>query len=250
MTYEELVGEALRTPFEGWDFGVLRGRYAQGTPSWDYRALVRERLGTTGPLLDLGTGGGEFLASLAPLPAPTAATEGWPPNVAVARRRLAPLGVTVHDVTAAPERLPFPDASFGLVLSRHEAYDPAEVHRVLRPGGVFVTQQVGGRDIEQLNAALDGPPHPFRSWDLASAVTGLAQAGLTVLDRREELVPATLHDIGAVVLLLRITPWQIPGYDPGTYAPRLRDLHDRLATGTPLHVTGHRFLITAHRPTA
>ncbi|BCJ74392.1 methyltransferase [Catellatospora sp. IY07-71] len=247
MTYEELVGEASRTPFEGWDFGVFHGRYVQGAPSWDYRALVQERLRTTGALLDLGTGGGEFLASLAPLPPVTAATEGFPPNVAVARRRLAPLGVIVHDTTGAPDRLPFPDESFDLVLSRHEAYDPAEVHRVLRPGGVFVTQQVGGRDLEQLNAALGGPPHPFRSWDLASAVTGLEQAGLTVLDRHEQLVPATLHDIGAVVLLLRITPWQIPGYDLDTYTPRLRDLHHRLAAGNPLHVTGHRFLTTARR---
>ncbi|MEV4416405.1 class I SAM-dependent methyltransferase [Catellatospora sp. NPDC049609] len=247
MTYAQLVGDALHTPFEGWDFGVFRGRYTQGSPSWDYRELVRERLRAAGSLLDLGTGGGELLASLAPLPPVTAATEAYPPNVGVARRRLAPLGVTVHDTSGDPARLPLPDASFDLVLSRHEAYVPAEVHRVLRPGGTFVTQQVGGRDLEQLNAALGGPPHAYRDWDLDTAVRGVEQAGLIVLDAHEELVPAALHDIGAVVLLLRITPWQIPGFDVDGYGPRLRDLHTRLSAGTPLPVTCHRFLVTARR---
>jgi len=33
----------------------------------------------------MGTGGGEFLASLAPLPMHTSATEAYPPNVEIAR---------------------------------------------------------------------------------------------------------------------------------------------------------------------
>jgi hypothetical protein len=68
-------------------------------------------------LLDIDTGGGEVLASLQPLPATTVATEGWEPNLPVARDRLAPFGVDVrrHDGT---DPLPARDGEFDLVLNR------------------------------------------------------------------------------------------------------------------------------------
>ena len=45
--------------------------------------------------LDIETGGGEVLATVARPPALLVATEGWRPNVEVARARLRPLGVQV-----------------------------------------------------------------------------------------------------------------------------------------------------------
>jgi hypothetical protein len=49
------------------------------------------------------------------------------------------------------------------------------------------------------------------------------------------------------VLLLRITPWQIPGFDLETYGPRLRALHERLSAGRPLGVSSHRFLLVGRK---
>jgi len=65
------------------------------------------------------------------------------------------------------------------------------------------------------------------------------------LDGHEELLPGTFHDIGAVVLYLRITPWQIPGFDLARYDEALRALHTKVESGTPLKVNGHRFLVIA-----
>jgi SAM-dependent methyltransferase len=141
VTYEQVVADALATPFEGWDWSAFRGRFDEDRPSWDYRAVVREHADRVGSMLDLGTGGGELLAALAPLPTRTVATEGYAPNVAVARRRLEPLGVEVVDTTALgdeQEPLPFPSGSVELVINRHESYAPREVHRILAPGGWFV----------------------------------------------------------------------------------------------------------------
>ena len=42
--------------------------------------------------------------------------------------------------------MPFADGRFEVVLNRHEAYDAAEVRRVLSHGDRFLTQQVDGRD--------------------------------------------------------------------------------------------------------
>jgi len=67
-----------------------------GQPSWSYDELARAALADATRVLDLDTGGGEHLASLTPLPKATIATEGYQPNLPVARERLAPLGVDVR----------------------------------------------------------------------------------------------------------------------------------------------------------
>ncbi|NUR30139.1 MAG: class I SAM-dependent methyltransferase [Catenulispora sp.] len=247
MNYDALISEALSTPFVGWDFGVFDGRYSEnGSLSWSYPTLVRERLAGAGSLLDLGTGGGELLSTLGPLPSRTAATEGYPPNVPVARRRLEPLGVEVVEV-GDDDRLPFPDASFDVIADRHESYDPAEVRRVLTPGGIFITQQVGGRDLEEINEALGAPPHVYRDWDLAAATAELT--GFEVLWSAEERSTAKFRDVGALVLFLRVTPWHVPDFDVERYDAPLRRLHERMAGGEPLIASGHRFALVA-RPTA
>ncbi len=242
-----MVRQAEQTPFEGWDFfSVFRGRLTTAEPSWNLREVLRPHMETASSMLDLGTGGGEFLSSLAPLPPETAATEAYEPNVPVARRRLAPLGVRVFDTTSSgDEHLPFAEDSFDLVVSRHESYAPCEIRRILSPGGTFVTQQVGGRDLEELNKALKAPPHAYHDWGLEAATDELLRAGFEILDGREELLPGVFYDVGAVALFLRITPWQIPGFSLVVYDEALRVLHAAMDSGIPLRVSAHRFLITA-----
>lgn len=50
---------------------------------WDYENIVRSHLEETAALLDMDTGGGEFLLSLGHPPDKTSATEGYPPNAAL-----------------------------------------------------------------------------------------------------------------------------------------------------------------------
>lgn len=121
-------------PFNGWDFSYLAGRridiHAQKT--WDYTASAVAAMRQAQSMLDMRTGGGERLAQfLALQPVPQVyATEGYPPNVQVARERLEPLGVTVYAVQG--EQLPLADESLDLVINRHGSYDPREVGRVLK----------------------------------------------------------------------------------------------------------------------
>ena len=67
-TFDELVQEALTAPFEGWDFSWLEGRKTKLTLPWNYVAKVRARMHSIASMLDMGTGGGELLASLTPFP--------------------------------------------------------------------------------------------------------------------------------------------------------------------------------------
>ena len=45
-----------------------------------------------------------------------------------------------------------------IVLNRHSAFNSAEVGRVLMSGGTFLTQQVHGRSLEDLEAEFDARP--------------------------------------------------------------------------------------------
>lgn len=49
----------------GWDFSHLAGRYTEETDlPWDYQGIILDSLTPDMKLLDVDTGGGEFLLSL------------------------------------------------------------------------------------------------------------------------------------------------------------------------------------------
>jgi SAM-dependent methyltransferase len=242
--FEHRVDEAQKQPFSGWDFSWLDGRRIVGATSWDYAAMARQEISEATSMLDLGTGGGEVLAALAPLPPRSATTESYPPNVPIARRRLAPLGVDVIQ-TSEDGRLPFAAESFDLVLDRHEAFDAMEVTRVLRAGGVFLTQQVGGDHFAELHDALRAEPYPYRGFDLAQGRAPVDAAGLNITFAAEEWPVEEFLDIGAVVYYLRATPWQIPDFSVERYRDRLMELHKKIAREGSLRVRSHKFIIRA-----
>ncbi|TDO54801.1 hypothetical protein EV643_101592 [Kribbella sp. VKM Ac-2527] len=243
--YAELVDEALSADFTGWDFSWLNGRAVSHNPSWSYADLARQALGTATRVLDVDTGGGELLASFAPLPEATIATEGYLPNLPIARDRLSPLGVDVrrHD---QGDPLPLDDNAVDLILNRHARLAPAELARVLRPDGVLLTQQVGNRNDAEINDTLGAAP-VTGDYDCATAVTALREHGFEIIEATEEWPEFVLHDVGALIFQLRAVSWQIPDFDVTTYEPALRELDQRIRRSGPFVVHDHRFLIRAQR---
>ena len=148
---EALIEEAEAAPIEGWDFGWLEGRATEERPSWGYSGLLAERARDASSLLDLQTGGGELLGGLPWLPPLTVATEGWAPNVSRAAQRLHPRGAWVVFAHEDRPTLPFGSGTFDLVVSRHPVltwWD--EVARVLRPGGRYLSQQIGPHTMREV----------------------------------------------------------------------------------------------------
>ncbi len=247
-TFDELVAEGASEPVEGWDFSWFEGRATEQRPSWGYFRLLAERMAGVSAALDIQTGGGEVLAKIPHPPPVLAATESWPPNVAVARRNLAPLGATVAEVDDTAG-LPFPAESFDLVVSRHPAtvrWD--EIARVLRPAGTYLSQQVGAGSNRELTDFMMGPQpvSPSRSPQLA--VAEAQQAGLVVTDLREQALRVTFSDVGAVVYFLRKVLWTVPGFTVDGYREQLARMHERIKSGGPFVCHSRRFLIEAHKP--
>jgi SAM-dependent methyltransferase len=245
-SFDQWVEEALQAHFSGWNFDTIAQRYSESAPAWDYRQIVLAHLGCAS-LLDLGTGGGEFLSGLPQLPSLTCATEGWLPNLEIAKKQLQPLGVKVS--FAENERnLPYPNNHFDLLIDRHESYHPAELFRILKPGGLFITQQVGGKDNFELNQFLaPNIPFPFETWNLESAGRGLRAAGFKILDEKTCRIQYRFHDIGAVVYFLKACEWQIPGFSAAAYRERLLAMHEQIQKQGVFESSGERFLIIAEK---
>ena len=145
--------EERQAHIKGWDFSHIDGRYTeQEDLPWSYETLVRQALTPEKRILDIDTGGGELLLSLGHPYANTAAAEGYPPNVALCQRTLTPLGIDFRPADGKGP-LPFPSEQFDLVLNRHGDLAPAEIFRVLKPGGRFFTQQVGAENDREIGRA-------------------------------------------------------------------------------------------------
>ncbi|MER6995226.1 class I SAM-dependent methyltransferase [Streptomyces sp. NPDC000410] len=249
-TFDHLVAEAESVSVAGWDFSWLDGRATEQRPSWGYQRLMSERLARASAALDIQTGGGEVLAGAPKLPPLMVATESWPPNVAKATRLLHPLGaVVVRDADEPP--LPFGDEAFDLVTSRHPVTVWwEEIARVLRPGGTYLSQQVGPASVFELVEYFLGPqPEDVRRARHPDDASAAAQAaGLEITDLRSERLRTEFFDIGAVIYFLRKVVWMVPGFTVARYRGRLRELHDRIQADGPFVAHTTRFLIEARKP--
>jgi SAM-dependent methyltransferase len=173
------------------------------------------------------------------------ATESWPANLAIATARLHPLGVVV---VSDPDRppLPFADAAFGLVSSRHPAsvwWD--EIARVLRPGGVYFAQHVGSRSNAELYEFFLGPQPGPDGRDPDEEAREAAAAGLDVRDLRTERLRVEFRDVGAVVYFLRKVIWTVPDFTVDRYRDKLLELHHLIGAEGPFVAHSSRTLFEA-----
>lgn len=250
-TFDDLVAEAESAPMDGWDFSWLNGRATEQRPSWGYQRLIRDRLAGASAALDLQTGGGEVLAGVGELPPVMAATESWPPNIAKATKLLRPWGVVVVAIPDEPP-LPFADAAFDLVISRHPtAVWWQEISRVLEPEGTYLAQHVGPASVFELVEYFLGPqPERVRRERHPDDDRREAEnTGLEVVDLRFERLRVEFFDIGAVIYFLRKVVWMVPDFTVDRYRDRLRELHDHIRVEGRFVAHSTRFLIEARKTT-
>lgn len=235
----------------GWDFSELRG-YGEDETPWHFGTVAHNLAQVSHHLLDLGTGGGEFLSSLADVaPEDTVATEGWARNVPVATERLRPLGIEVveYDPDAPGASLPFAEGRFDLVIARHQPFSATDVFRVLSPGGRFATQQIGADNLPELLEAFD-LPQPFPEVTLQNIEREITAAGFRVERSDAFRGRAVFTDMISFLRFLRRAPWVAPAdLDVDRYREVLVSIAERIADG-PFTVGMSRFWILAQTPEA
>lgn len=233
--------------FTGWDFSYITGtgRMQNQLLTWSYGSMARSLMQESKSMLDMGTGGGEFLSLLRPFPESVTATEGYRPNVPIARNRLEHLGVKVVEFDE-DSNLPLENNQFDLILNRHESYSPQELRRIITDKGIFFTQQVGGLDCSQINEHLGTPLNKeFSNWCLNEALKELKENNFEILYSTEEFPIQRFYDIGALVYYLKAIPWQIPDFDTDKYIEKLYKVHQIIESKGYFDVNQHRFIIKA-----
>ncbi len=250
MNYNDLITQWKYEEdftFQGWDFSHIDGRWMSEPLPWDYRAIVLSLLKNTDNLLDMGTGGGEFLLSLEQPFELTSVTEAYPPNVELCKKKLAPLGITVMQ-TYDDDKLPFQNDNFNIVINRHESFDPAEVGRVLKKGGYFITQQVGGennRDLSQRLIKDFSPPFPMHT--LKHNIELLQSSGFIIQQSQEVFTPIRFFDVGALVYFAKIVEWEFPNFSVANSFDSLCQCQEEIEKKGFVQGKEHRFIIVAQK---
>ncbi|CAF2840409.1 unnamed protein product [Rotaria sp. Silwood2] len=241
--------------FRGWDFSQLTssGRISfnmsEEQLGWDYKKFICQTLAKLSDandnnkddeiyLLDLGTGGGEYLEEILPrLPIrgkklTVYATESYRPNFLLAKQRLTPYGVIViqTDSDSLNSLLPFTNdgPKFDLIISRHTCYNTREVSRLLKFGtGTFITEQVDGTSNRDLIELFGHKPQwPYFTLGYASLTLKHQAPFMKLVRAQESETKLVFKDIGALIIFLHAVPWIVADFSVKKYRHILLKLYD------------------------
>jgi len=232
----------------GWNFSHIQGKYEEENDlPWDYRAIINKYLKPDYRLLDLDTGGGEFLLSLRHPHKNTSATEAYPPNVKLCEKTLITLGIDFHKADASGV-LPFENETFNIIINRHGVFNAPELYRILKPNGIFITEQVGAENDRALvDLLLPGTEIPFPELYLNKISELFAKNGFAILQSREAFCPIKFYDVGALVWFAHIIEWEFPGFTVEGCLMALYHAQEILEKNGCIEGQIHRFLITAKK---
>ena len=244
---KELWEKEENNTFIGWDFSYFEDRIVEEGLPWDYKSIIDKYLSPNHRLLDMGTGGGEFLLRLNHPYINTSVTETWGPNVKLCKEKLEPLGIEVKQVFNDSE-LPFENDSFDIIINRHESFDIKEVKRVLKEDGIFITQQVGGKNNEILSKALIKDFKPlFLKNTLGNGLIELRKNQIEILQAEECFPYLRFKDVGAVVYFAKIIEWEFPNFSVDNCFEELLRLNEEIQDKGYIESIEHRFIIVCRK---
>ncbi|MPM55113.1 hypothetical protein SDC9_101898 [bioreactor metagenome] len=138
---------------------------------------------------------------------------------------------------------------FHVIINRHEAFDISEVYRLLKPNGVFITQQVGGLNNKELSKFLLSDFKEAISSDhtLKSNVELLKNKGFAILKSDENFPKLRFFDVGALVYFAKIIQWEFPNFSVESCFKQLCDLQQLIEKQGFVESTEHRFIIVAQK---
>lgn len=240
---KELWKKDEKNAFEGWDFSYLENRWQDEELPWDYKDILIRYLNLDYKLLDIGTGGGEFLLSLNHPYKNTSVTEKWEPNVKLCKKKLEPLGIEVKQVFNDSE-LPFENNTFDMIINRHSSFDIKEIKRMLKPNGTFITQQVGGKNNENISNALIKDFKPlFSENTLDNNLKEIEKNFFEILYAKEFFPSLRFKDIGALAYYAKIIEWEFPNFSVDNCFEALCKLQKELNVKGYIEGIEHRFII-------
>lgn len=231
--------------FSGWDFSAIDASWENEALPWSYPQLIKQHLTKEMVMLDMGTGGGEFLLTLDHPHAQTAVTEGWEPNIELLQQKLVPLGIKLAPV-ADDDLILYEDNQFDIILNRHESFSVAEVKRVLKPNGIFITQQVGESNGDRLAQMIIGDvKSSFAAWNLTNTLAHLKASSFEIRQADEYYPCQKFFTMKALIYYVKVIEWEYPNFNVGDHFDGLQSAYEELLKAGFVLNYQHRFLVVA-----
>ncbi len=231
----------------GWDWSCVRA--SRDPTPFDYVEIVRGFVKPGDRVLDVGTGGAEVFIGLGLPTAARVALDHQFRMARVAQERITVSAESIHVAVADTLALPFPASSLDRVLCRHATTHPSEIARVLRPGGIFITQQVGARNTQSVFDAFgwgsnweqfsDDPIPPRDRHQIAAEFEAL---DCRTLRTDEHEVGYVFADLESLVFFLKSAP--VPElFDPARHVAGINRLLEDHRSHRGIETTEHRELL-------
>ena len=248
LKYLKEEEEKAISSFSGWDFSYLDGRWDDEELPWDYKKVVLKYLKPDLRLLDIGTGGGEFLLSLNHPYFNTSVTEGYEQNYQLCLKKLSPLGVKVFNYKGDEKLNEITDNCYDIVINRHESYDEKELYRILKPNGIFITQQVGAFNNNDLACFFDeNHQNQFPEMTFDDSIKRLVNNNFDIVYSEEYYPLLKFYDLGAIAYFAKIIEWEFINFNVEDNIEKFMILQDELSYKGYIESKEHRFIIVARK---
>lgn len=205
LEYKEFYDKVGK--INGWDFSNVKC-VSEGTPCDLYREVTKT-CKKSDILLDIGTGGGEAILSIAESALLLVGIDQSSGMIETATKNSAKSGIpNVRFLKMEAERLSFPDNFFNVVSCRHSQFIAKEVAKVLIKGGTFFTQQVSETDKSNIKEAFGrGQAFGTRAGTLKHQyITELREAGFSDIQSFDFNVIEYYETAEDLIFLLKHTP--------------------------------------------
>ena len=119
---------------------------------------------------------------------------------------------------------------------------------MLKPNGLFITEQVGAEnDRELVDLLLHNVDIPFPELYLSKVSQKFTEMNFTVLQSQEAFRPIRFYDVGALVWFAHIIEWEFPGFAVDKCLNELYVAQDMLEKRGYVEGRIHRFLLIAKK---
>ena len=160
--------------------------------------------------------------------------------------KLAPLGVKVYNYVGDDNLDLIDDNTFDIVINRHESYNESEVHRILKPSGVFITQQVGAYNNKALATFFDeSHVDQFPELTLEKSLERLTENSFDILYSDEYYPLLKFYDLGAIAYFAKIIEWEFINFSVDKTIDKFVILQKELERTGFISSKEHRFIIVA-----
>jgi SAM-dependent methyltransferase len=220
---------------------------------WDYAEVVARFMRPADAVLDIGTGGGERLLALAERCRSAVGVDPDPEMIRVARANAENAPNVAFEPGSAERLGSLGGRRFDLVLTRHAPVCVPELDRVTKPGGYFICQGIGVRNMENIRQAFETGSGTRSAEERRSQLAEFSQRGWRLVANAEYDVRYWVHDIASLIFWFKAIAGanEVPSdFDVAAHHEVINTLIRRFGTPRGLATNEHRTLLVVRKPEA